>query len=97
MNLWIIEPIADSDDPRWLDHHMWREVVVRAETVGDALNLARIMDEMKMTDVATVGNESQALTSGLGDEKLYRIKPLNEKDDERGFSTDGEARVLAAA
>lgn len=97
MKLWKIEPVADTDDPRWLDHHMWQEVVVRAETSGEALNLARVMDEMKMSDVATVGNESQALTSGLGDEKLYRIKPLNAAEDGRGFSTEGEAKVLAAA
>jgi len=55
------------------------------------------MDEMKMSDVATVGNASQALPSGLGDEKLYRITPLNAAEDGRGFSTEGEAKVLAAA
>ncbi len=97
MHLWKIEPVAEADDPRWLDHRMWREVVVRAETAGEALNLARVMDEMKMRDVATVGNESQALTSGIGDDKLYGIKRLNAAEDGRGFSTEGEAGVLAAA
>ncbi|MBO6521221.1 MAG: hypothetical protein JJ900_09890 [Rhodospirillales bacterium] len=96
MSLWKIEPVAAPDDPRWLDHRVWREIVVRADTVGEALRLAVAMDKRQMRDVDTVGNESQALTSGLSDEKLYGVTPLNTETDGRGFNPDGPSDVLAA-
>jgi hypothetical protein len=96
MSLWKIEPVAQPDDPRWLSHRMWNEVIVRAGSAGEALRLAVAMDKREQTDVDTVGNESQALTSGLSDEKLYAVKPLNPQADPRTFEADGPDGVLFA-
>ncbi|MEQ8318916.1 MAG: hypothetical protein RH946_01535 [Rhodospirillales bacterium] len=94
MSLWKIIPVATADDPRWLDHRVWREIVVRADTAGDALHLAVTMDKRALTGVDTVGNESQALTSGLSDEKLYRVAPLDA--DSCSFDHNGPDGVLSA-
>ena len=37
MSLWKIEPVAQPDDPRWLSHRMWNEVIVRADSAGLSL------------------------------------------------------------
>lgn len=96
MSLWKIEPVAQPDDPRWLSHRMWNEVIVRADSAGEALRLAVAMDKREQADVDTVGNESQALTSGLSDEKLYAVKPLDPRASDRAFDTDGADGVLFA-
>jgi len=62
---WRIVPIAEKDDPRWLDHAAWREVIVRAPSSG----AARLIASRLEFDPARppVGNENPSFQSGFED------------------------------
>ena len=68
MPLWRIRPIAEPDDPRWLDHAIWSEVVVRADSAAQARRAAASED----ADGAGDGR------SGFDDEKLYWVRRVGE-------------------
>lgn len=95
MILWKITPVADADDPRWLDQPMWSEVVVRAETAGEALMLAGHMQRAAVDDIRPIGNETLRFASGFSDEKLYHIRRLD-RDDDNAHKADGPAEVVHA-
>jgi hypothetical protein len=81
---WSITPAADPDDPRWLDHERWHEVVVRAETAAMA---RRVAARHLAPHPPEVGNESEAGRTGFEDEKLYHVHPVEagrEDDDLAG-------------
>ena len=40
MRVWRIVPVTPASDPRWQDHRIWREVLVRAESAAMARLLA---------------------------------------------------------
>lgn len=74
MALWLIEPIAASDDPAWQGRAQWQSVVVRASTPAFARTLARPLDT---PDTAPeYGDEHPRLGSGFASEKLYRVVPF---------------------
>lgn len=77
MPLWKIVPNATADDPRWLDFPRWQEVIVRADTAGEAvLNAANELGRQRRQ----VGNESPTNATGLEDEKLYTVHRLDVDD-----------------
>lgn len=84
------------DDPRWLDHQKWDEIIIRAETAGEAVRIAVQMDEKQAKNVSTVGNESLGFNSGLSDEKLYQLSPIVSESDAEGYDINGPAAVLKA-
>jgi hypothetical protein len=77
MPLWKIVPNATADDPRWLGFPRWREVIVRADTAGEAVLIAA--NELGRQH-RQVGNESPTNMTGLEDEKLYSVHRLAGKD-----------------
>lgn len=77
MPLWKIEPVADPEDPRWLDHPRWDEVVVRADSAGAAVaTAARGLGPPALR----VGNESPPERTGFEDVKLYRVRRIENGD-----------------
>jgi hypothetical protein len=71
MMTWATTPVAASDDPRWLDHERWREVVVRAQTAA----LARLIAAEALTPRRPdVGNESAPRRKGFEDEMPYHVR-----------------------
>ncbi|MGF1610148.1 MAG: hypothetical protein ACFCUQ_12185 [Kiloniellales bacterium] len=95
MALWKIVPVADPGEPRWLDHPIWAEVVVRAPTAALARVLAANMERRAMEVDAPAGNESHSFSSGFEDEKLYEVRRL-EPRDEPALDGDGPEAVVRA-
>lgn len=69
---WRIEPTARPDDPRWLDHEIWREVIVRAPTAAMARLAARQLEFDP--DEPPAGNQAPSFQSAFEDEKLYAVR-----------------------
>ena len=69
MPLWRIRPVAEPDDPRWLDHAIWSEVVVRADSAAQARRAAATSEK---ADAASDGR------SGFDDEKLYWVRRVDD-------------------
>lgn len=90
MGLWLIEPVAESDDPRWQDRLQFRRVVVRAATPAFARFLAGPLDTPDRA--LQFGQQNAHLGSGFKDEKLYRVVPY------RGdaYAVEGSDTVLEA-
>lgn len=73
-DLWLIEPVADPDDPMWQDRPVWAEVVVAAPSPA----FARLAAERHALSPhwTPIGNESESRRSGLNDEQLYHVRAL---------------------
>lgn len=69
--LWRIRPVADPTDPRWLDHPIWSEVIVRAASAAEARRAAAAADD---AEPAAEGR------SGFDDEKLYWVRRVDEAE-----------------
>lgn len=69
MPLWRIRPVAEPDDPRWLDHPIWSEVVVRADSAAQARRAAAASES---TEAEGDGR------SGFDDEKLYWVRRVDD-------------------
>jgi hypothetical protein len=94
MGLWVIEPVADSDDPRWQDRLQFQRVIVRAETAAFARFLARTLDTPEVP--LQFGQQNAHLGSGFKDEKLYRVRPYHgDAHDPEG--PDGVLEAVSAA
>ena len=89
MRIWKIVPVTPPGDPRWQDHRIWREVIVRAETPAMA-RLAASAIEWQGQDGVGVGNETLKSRSAFEDEKLYWVMPTEEA------AADGPRGVLRA-
>jgi hypothetical protein len=94
MALWRLTPNADATDGRWLDHRRWAEVVVRADTAGEARNLAAALEAEDAPP--GVGNETPTFEAGLSDDKLYRLQRINPDDDADAPAADGPSEVVKA-
>jgi len=88
MPLWRLSPAADPDDPRWLDHPIWREVVVRAEGAAEARLAASTLEIDPSAPPS--GNEWPSRRSAFDDEKLYWVEQMSEPDP------GGSAAVIRA-
>lgn len=97
MALWRIIPAARRDDPAWLTHPVWDDVIVRAPTAAFARLVAARMEENENPDRASVGNESSTFKSAFESEKLYHVRPLPPGDAREDWPTDGESAVLRAS
>ena len=90
MRVWRIVPVTPASDPRWQDHRIWREVLVRAESAAMARLLA---SELESGGRAVgVGNETLKSRSAFDDEKLYWVM---EADIDPAEATGGPG-VLSA-
>lgn len=97
MILWKIEPVAQRGDPRWLDHPVWEEVVVRAPTAAEARVLAAGLERREQPEGRSLGNESQSFSSGFEDEKLYGVRRIDPVGKEReGDPEEGPPEVVSA-
>lgn len=90
MALWLLEPVADTDDPRWQTRQQWARVIVRAASPA----FARIAAESLDTNDRALqqGQEDPHLGSGFKDEKLYRVTPFAGADD----GADGPDQIIEA-
>jgi len=95
MTLWKLLPAAPEGSSYWLDHRVWKEVVVRATSAAEARLVAAEMERRQADDHVPVGNESHSFRSGFEDEKLYWVKRLN-PDDEPDPNPDGPEEILRA-
>lgn len=93
MPLWRLVPHADPDDARWLDHPIWEEVVVRADSAAQARLYAGRLEENRTAPPA--GNECPSGKSGFADEKLYWVRELGAAD--ALAYADAPGPVIAAA
>ena len=91
--LWRFEPVARPDDPRWLDAKRYDQVLVRAETLGEAIRIAeRELGRTQAGASDTVGNETQSDHTGFGDPKRYHARQVS--PDEVTFDETGPPAVL---
>jgi hypothetical protein len=90
MGLWVLEPVADSDDPRWQDRLQFRRVVVRAATPAFARLVAAPLDTPERP--LQFGQQNAHLGSGFKDEKLYRVVPYRGDS----YPVEGPNTVLEA-
>lgn len=93
MPLWRLVPHADPEDARWLDHPIWEEVVVRADSAAQARLLAAGLEEDPARPPA--GNECPSGKSGFADEKLYWVREVANAD--ALVYADAPGPVIAAA
>lgn len=95
MPIWKIEPSADPNDSRWLDHEIWREVVVRAPTASLARFEAGKLERDPNAPLA--GNELPSFRSAFEDEQLYRVRRIEPARTSGGsVETSGQSAVLRA-
>lgn len=97
MPLWKLEPAADLNDARWLDHRRWAEVVVRAATPGEARHAAASFEALDAPH--GVGNETPTFEAGLADEKLYRLTRVEDetgRNENEGDDDDRRPAVVSA-
>lgn len=90
MALWVLEPVADVDDPGWQGRTQFARVVVRAETPAFARVAAEALDTPDRAVEA--GQEHAHLGSGFKDEKLYRVVPFAGE----GHGSDGPDEIVEA-
>ena len=75
MGIWMLEPVADPDDPRWQDRLQFQRVIVRAQSPAFARFVARTLDTPERP--LQYGQQNAHLGSGFRDEKLYRVTPYH--------------------
>lgn len=95
MPLWKLAPAAAADDPRWLDHAMWSQVVVRAPTAAMARVLAGQLE--RDPDAPSLGNESHDFKSAFDDEKLYWVEELPDAAASRYAGENGPLGIVETA
>ena len=93
MPLWKIAPAAEPGDPRWQDHAIWREVVVRADTAASARLVATRLE--RDPEIEPSGNESLSFRSAFVDDKLYWVSQLEESQAAPG-EDQGPEEILRA-
>ena len=90
MGLWVLEPVADPDDPRWQDRLQFERVIVRAATPAFARLMARTLDTPDRP--LQFGQQNAHLGSGFKDEKLYHVVPYHGD----AYPAEGPDTVLEA-
>ncbi|NKL97155.1 hypothetical protein [Rhizobium leguminosarum] len=95
LNIYRLEPIAESDDPRWDNAPNHGVIVVAARTPGDAriVAAARELDFMEV-DAAPAEDVTTVNASAFRDDKLYTVIEIdrNRRDIKRGI-LDGTVSV----
>ncbi|TBZ27108.1 hypothetical protein [Rhizobium leguminosarum] len=95
LNIYRLEPIAESDDPRWDNAPNHGVIVVAARTPGDAriVAAARELDFMDV-DAAPAEDVTTVNASAFRDDKLYTVIEIdrNRRDIKRGI-LDGTVSV----
>ncbi len=89
MALWVLEPVADGDDPMWQGRKQYARVVVRAANPTWARLVARRLDSADLP--AGHGQGDPQDESGFENEKLYRVSPYAE---EGRYASDGPDEIL---
>jgi len=72
--LWLIEPNAAADDPRWQSRMIWQLVVAAPGAAFARLEAERWA--LAHMPPVHLGNESLSMRAGFIDEKLYFARPL---------------------
>lgn len=92
MKIWSFDRSADLDDARWLGRQAYDQFIVRAETAGEALQVAGSFE--RSLAPPTVGNETSDGKSALCDEKLYRLRVLPTVEAVAFKSPQGDAQAV---
>jgi hypothetical protein len=77
--IWRLRPIADPGDARWLSGPIWKEVVVAAETSGEARFLAAQWEAGEMRhdpEAGVAGGTAMDYPSALADPTLYELSEV---------------------
>lgn len=90
---WLIEPVADPNDPWWQGRSIW-QLAVKAARAADARIEAEHWAQGNMPVDLRIGNESPSNNAGFGDVRLYRVRPLPEVEGAQ-WLTDDPVVVLA--
>jgi hypothetical protein len=69
--VWKFTPVAQAEDPRWLNREIAQTLFVEAPTSAEAIVAAAAWDSRHVS--GHVGNESAHNHSAFADEKLYRV------------------------
>src|SRR4051812_19184325 len=92
--LWLIEPNAAPDDPRWQGRMIWQLVVAAPSAAFARLEAERWA--LAQQQRVPVGNESLVMRAGFIDEKLYLARVLPEDVGPR-LEEFAEANVMMLA
>jgi len=92
--LWLIEPNAAPDDPRWQGREIWQLVIAAPSAAFARLAAERWARSQRAA--VPVGNESLSMKAGFIDEKLYFARPVPENVGPK-LEEFGEAHVLMLA
>jgi hypothetical protein len=74
VQLWLIEPNAQADDPWWQGREIWQLVVAAPSAAFARLEAERWA--LQQRTPTQIGNESSSMNAGFIDEKLYFARPL---------------------
>lgn len=74
--LWLIEPTAAPDDAWWQGRQIWQLVVAAPSAAFARLEAERWA--LRHLRLVHIGNESQTMSAGFIDEKLYLVRALPE-------------------
>lgn len=79
LRLWRLTPIAPTNDEKWLGGPVWNEVMVCAETSGEARFIASDWEASRSSHSPTentAGNSAMSYQSALGDPALYVLQEV---------------------
>ena len=94
MRLWLIEPNAAADDPRWQGRQIWQLVIASTSAAFARLEAERWA--LRQGRLIHIGNESPGMKAGFIDEKLYFARALPEDVGPR-LEEFGDSNVLVLA
>ncbi len=86
--LWRFAPMASDDDARWLGGPIWSEVTVRAETSGQAVQLASEWENDMLRHELGVDMPHSVLMdrqSALADPTLYQVEEIHDPEPYGGL------------
>ncbi|MFC5067579.1 DUF2934 domain-containing protein [Flaviflagellibacter deserti] len=98
VRLWRFTPLAKDDDGRWLGGPIWSEVIVRAETSGQAIQLASDWETETLRRELAVDIPKSVLMdrgSALADPALYQIEELRDPEPHGGLGVIGHGEPRA--
>lgn len=84
MPRWIFTPVAEPDEPRWLDGPVWSRLVVCAPNAGAARYAASEWEADMMrhdADSDVAGGTAMDYQSALADPTLYAVTQLPGADE----------------
>jgi len=81
----MFQPVAEADEPRWLNGPIWSRLVVRAPNAGAARFVASHWENRMMQPEGEVGAVAEMdYQSALADPALYEVTEANAPPGDAG-------------